>query len=56
MLLPAKDGLMRRRRYTSRRSKELEYILILNIVNNLGTLYTDLGWLDKAEKIYQRAL
>jgi tetratricopeptide (TPR) repeat protein len=28
----------------------------LDTVNNLGILYTDLGRLDEAEKMYQRAL
>jgi len=28
----------------------------LDTVNNLGTLYADLGRLDEAEKIYQRAI
>jgi hypothetical protein len=34
----------------------LEHTLTLDIVNNLGLLYADLGRLDKAEKMHQRAL
>ena len=32
-----------------------EHTSTLNTVNNLGNLYADLGRLDEAEKMYQRA-
>lgn len=35
---------------------EPEYIIILDTFHNLGNLYTEYGRVDKAEKMYQRAL
>jgi tetratricopeptide (TPR) repeat protein len=34
----------------------MEHISTLDTVNSLGVLYADLGRLDEAEKMYQRAL